>query len=215
MSVDGYIDDATPERLVLSGPEDLDRVDEVRADVDAILVGAGTVRADDPRLLLRSPERRAARVARGVAETPRRVVLSASGGVPADARLFTYVDDPAAEPPLVYTASGVAPGLRAALGGTAEVVAAGAEVTVPAVLADLADRGVERLLVEGGTAVHTLFLEADAVDEIHVAVAPFLVGDPAAPRFVGPGTFPQSSGRRMRLADIRAVGDIALLVYLA
>ena len=52
-SIDGYIDDASEQRLLLSNDEDLDRVDAVRASCDAILVGAGTVRRDDPRLLVR------------------------------------------------------------------------------------------------------------------------------------------------------------------
>jgi len=56
-SADGYLDDATPRRLILSGPADLDRVDEVRAGCDAILVGAQTVRTDNPRLLIRAPPR--------------------------------------------------------------------------------------------------------------------------------------------------------------
>ena len=64
-SLDGHIDDASPERLILSGAEDLDRVDVERAAVDAILVGAATIAADDPRLLVRSAERRAERVACG------------------------------------------------------------------------------------------------------------------------------------------------------
>ena len=65
MSVDGKIDGTGPERLLLSGPEDLDRVDELRASADSILVGANTVRRDNPRLLVRSPQRRAARTAAG------------------------------------------------------------------------------------------------------------------------------------------------------
>src|SRR5205823_1491727 len=67
MSVDGYLDDATDRRLILSNEADLDRVDGVRADSDAILVGANTIRRDNPRLLVRSPARRAQRVARGQA----------------------------------------------------------------------------------------------------------------------------------------------------
>ncbi|MGW3810445.1 RibD family protein, partial [Micromonospora sp. NPDC005113] len=64
-SIDGYIDDASDQRLLLSNADDLDRVDAVRASCDAILVGAGTVRRDDPRLLVRAAERRAERVAGG------------------------------------------------------------------------------------------------------------------------------------------------------
>ena len=54
VSADGYLDDAAPARLVLSSAADADRVDGVRAGVDAILVGAGTVRRDNPRLLVRA-----------------------------------------------------------------------------------------------------------------------------------------------------------------
>lgn len=79
VSLDGYLDDTTPERLLLSSPADFDRVDEVRASADAILIGAGTIRADNPRLLVNSAERRAARVAAGKPEYPLKVTVSASG----------------------------------------------------------------------------------------------------------------------------------------
>ena len=74
MSADGYLDDTSPQRLVLSGPEDLDRVDELRAGCDAILVGAGTVRADNPRLLVREASRRSERVRRGLPPDRKSVV---------------------------------------------------------------------------------------------------------------------------------------------
>ncbi|HRD64379.1 MAG TPA: dihydrofolate reductase family protein, partial [Nocardioides sp.] len=61
MSLDGFLDDASDERLLLSNDADFDRVDEVRAGADAILVGAATVRNDDPRLLVRHPDRVARR----------------------------------------------------------------------------------------------------------------------------------------------------------
>lgn len=84
ISLDGYLDDATDERLVLSNAADLDRVDAERAGVDAILVGANTIRNDNPRLSVRSPARRAAREAAGKPATPLKVILS-SREVPADA----------------------------------------------------------------------------------------------------------------------------------
>jgi riboflavin biosynthesis pyrimidine reductase/pyrimidine deaminase RibD-like protein len=84
ISLDGYLDDATDERLVLSNAADLDRVDSERAGVDAILVGANTIRRDNPRLSVRSPARRAAREAAGKLATPLKVILS-SRAVPPDA----------------------------------------------------------------------------------------------------------------------------------
>jgi riboflavin biosynthesis pyrimidine reductase/pyrimidine deaminase RibD-like protein len=89
-SADGYLDDATPDRLILSGPDDLDQVDELRAGCDAILVGANTVRKDRPRLQIRDPRRRAARRARGLPEQPLRVTLTASGDLPLDRSYLVY-----------------------------------------------------------------------------------------------------------------------------
>lgn len=193
VSLDGRIDDASSDRLVLSGPEDLDRVDEVRAGVDAILVGAGTVRADDPRLLVRSAQRRAARVARGLPETPLRVVLSGGGPLDPAARVFS-----GAAPTLVLTLGSPPGGI-----GAVEVAAV---TDLPAALALVHGRGVSRLLVEGGAGVHTAFLAAGLVDELHLAVAPLLVG--AGTPFVHPAGFPPE---RWRLAGVDTVGDVAVL----
>ena len=88
MSVNGCLDSAGPGRLVLSGGADLDRVDDERAGSDAIMVGAGTIRRDDPRLLIRSPERRAARAGRGQPEHPTGVTLTVSGDLDPRARFF-------------------------------------------------------------------------------------------------------------------------------
>ncbi|OSC66513.1 5-amino-6-(5-phosphoribosylamino)uracil reductase, partial [Streptomyces sp. 4F] len=88
VSLDGYLDDTGPDRLLLSSPADFDRVDEVRASVDAILVGAGTIRADNPRLLVNSAARRAARTAAGKAEYPLKVTVSATGELDPGARFW-------------------------------------------------------------------------------------------------------------------------------
>ncbi|TDD86424.1 deaminase [Actinomadura rubrisoli] len=210
MSVDGYIDDATPERLRLSSPADFDRVDAVRAGCDAILVGAGTVRADDPRLLIRSPARREKRAARGLPPDLTKVTLTWSGDLDPDARFFTT----GGSPKLVYAPTGAAGGLAVRLDGRAEVVDAGDPLTLGTVLGDLAARGVRRLMVEGGGGIHTLFLTSGMVDELQLVVAPFFIGDPSAPRFVGSGVFPQAPDRPMRLEEITRIGNLALLRFL-
>lgn len=211
-SLDGYIDDATPERLILSNAEDLDRVDAERAAADAILVGAATIAADDPRLLVRSAARRAERVARGVPPSPIKVTITRTGrGLDPAAQFFTAGDGLK----LVYVAevggpdagAGAAPvaaDLERRMAGLATVVVV---PDLPAVPADLAGRGVARLMVEGGTRTTTAFLTAGLVDELQVVIAPLVVGDAAAPRLaVAPVD-------RMELAEVRQLGDCALLVY--
>jgi 5-amino-6-(5-phosphoribosylamino)uracil reductase len=205
-SIDGFLDDASPRRLVLSTPADLDRVDEVRAGCDAILVGAGTVRADDPRLLVRSAHRRAARVGRGLPPSPAKVMLTSSGEVDPGAAFFTAGE---AER-IVYTTPGTADALRTRLGHAATVV--GAAPDLAAVLRDLQGRGVGRLLVEGGAAVHRAFLGGGHVDELQLVVAPFLLGDVRAPRLTGDGRFPPGDGRA-ELAEARRIDDVVLLRY--
>jgi 5-amino-6-(5-phosphoribosylamino)uracil reductase len=218
MSLDGYIDDRSGEPLRLSGDEDLDRVDELRAGCDAILVGAGTIRADNPVLLLRSRARRDARLARGATADPVRVVISASGNLDPAARFFTTGADR-----IIYVASAAATAVRGRLASAADVVAAdvvaadvvaaGDPPVLGTVLADLAARGVARLLVEGGTSLHTQFLAAGLADELVLAIAPFFIGDAAAPRFVQPGRFPWDAGHRARLTEVTRAGDMAVLRY--
>ena len=211
VSVDGYLDDASPRRLLLSNEEDFDRVDGVRASVDAILVGAGTLRADDPRLLVRSETRRRERVEAGLAASPIRVVVTGTGDIDPSARVFTV----GGAERIVYTTVAARPALAERLTEAATVVALGESIDLGAVLADLADRGVGRLLVEGGAMIHTRLLAAGLVDELRLAVAPFLIGDPAAPRFLGPAAYPYGPDNPLRLTEVDKIGDVAVLHYLA
>lgn len=209
LSIDGHIDDAAPERLVLSSAPDLDRIDELRAGCDAILVGAGTIRADDPRLVLRSAARRTARAARGLTPDPAKVTLTRSGDL--DPRAEFFIAGGGAK--YVYTAAVAVPDLRARLAGTIEVIDAGGALDLATILTDLAERGVCRLLVEGGSSVFTQFLAGGFADELSLVVAPFFVGDRGAPRMVTGGEFPWTSGRPARLTELSRIGDLAVLRY--
>jgi 5-amino-6-(5-phosphoribosylamino)uracil reductase len=209
MSIDGYIDDAKDTRLLLSNDADFDRVDAVRAGCDAILVGAHTIRRDNPRLLVRSRRRRDARVARGLPPSPTKVTLTTHGDLSPTAAFFTAGD----VDKIVYCASPAADKVRERLEGVATVVDAGDPVDLTRVLADLAGRRIGRLVVEGGSSTHTRFLTAGLADEAHLVVAPFFVGDSRAPRFVGDGEFPWNSHCRASLAEVQQIEDVVLLRY--
>jgi 5-amino-6-(5-phosphoribosylamino)uracil reductase len=114
---------------------------------------------------------------------------------------------------LVYCAREALAMTCARLGDVATVVDAGSPVELQRVSEDLHARGVRRLMVEGGGAVHTQMLTAGIADELQLVVAPFFVGEAAAPRFVGDGVFPWSVARRATLAEVRQIGDVALLRY--
>lgn len=208
VSLDGFLDDTGPERLLLSGPADFDRVDEVRASCDAILVGAGTLRADNPRLLVNSAERRAARVADGRPAYPLKVTVSGSGDLDPKAQFWHTGGEKA-----VYsTDEGArrAAGLLRGLPGV-DIVPTGPELDWRVLLEHLHDvRGVRRLMVEGGGRVHTQLVREGLADELQLAVAPLFVGQPDAPRLFGPGAYPPG---RMRLVETRPVGDVVLIRY--
>ncbi len=209
MSIDGYLGSAAPRRLELSNSADFDRVDAVRASCDAILVGANTVRTDNPRLLVRSKDRQQERTARGLPPSPIKVTVTERVELDPAADFFTTGD---AEK-LVYCASDGFGDARSRLGPVATVVDGGRRVRMRELSEDLGARGVERLMVEGGGTVHTQFLTNDLVDELQLVVAPFFVGDSRATRFVGDGRFPWNPGRRATLAGVRQIGDVVLLRY--
>ncbi len=209
MSIDGYLNGATEERLLLSNADDFDRVDEVRAESDAILVGATTVRMDNPRLLVRSAARRARRAARGLLPTPMKVTVTRGAQLDARADFFTTGD----VEKIVYCASSAVSYAKSRLGLVATVVDGGQPVDLEHMTQDLYKRGVNRLMVEGGGTIHTQFLTAGLVDELHLVVAPIFVGDSRARRFVSDGQFPWNPNRRATLAEVRQIGDVVLLRY--
>jgi 5-amino-6-(5-phosphoribosylamino)uracil reductase len=209
MSIDGYLGTGTQQRLMLSNDTDFDRVDSVRASCDAILVGASTIRADDPRLLVRSLARRQRRVERGLAPSPSKVTVTRTAWLDPSARFFTEGD----ADKLVYCAADTVAAARTRLGSAATVIDGGAHVDMFRLSQDLRARGVRRLMVEGGSTLLTAFLTASLADELQLAVAPFFVGDPAARRLVSDGRFPWNQDRRARLAEARPVGDVVLMRY--
>jgi 5-amino-6-(5-phosphoribosylamino)uracil reductase len=209
MSIDGYLDSATPRRLRLSNDSDFDRVDAVRASCDAILVGAATVRSDNPRLLVRSKRRRDERTGRGLPPSPIKVTVTERLELDPHADFFITGETEK----IVYCASPRAHDAHSRLGRVATVVDGGVPIEMRRISEDLGARGVRRLMVEGGGRVHTQFLTENLADELQLVVAPFFVGDSRAPRFVSDGRFPWNAGRRATLAEVRQIGDVVLLRY--
>ncbi|WP_370948731.1 RibD family protein [Amycolatopsis sp. cg5] len=206
VSVDGHIDDLSAVRFPLSNAEDFDCVDQIRAESGAILIGAETVRTDNPRLLVNCAERRSDRVASGRPEYPVKVTVTRSGALGRDLKFWHCGGRK-----LVYTTDSGQRQLD--LRDLADVVSLGESVDFGALLDDLGARGVDRLMVEGGASIHTAFLAAGLADEVRMAVAPMLIGQAAAPRFLQPAAFPGGPARRFHLEDVVKLGDVAVLRY--
>lgn len=208
-SVDGKLSTRRREQLRISGAEDFDRVDRIRAAADAVLVGVGTVLADDPHLTLDESDRRVERLRNGRPGDPARVVLDSTGRTPTDARIL----DDAATTYVIVSEAAAAERREALTDAGAEVLVAGEErVDVADAVGALADRGVDRLMVEGGGEVLFSCFEAGVVDELHVYVGSLVVGGRDAPTLADGEGFVDGFPR-LRLTDVERLDDGVVLSY--
>lgn len=159
ISQNGYIDDSSDQRLILSSEEDLHAIHELRASCDAILIGANTVRRDNPSLTARSDP----------PSYPTKVTITKSGDLPLTSNFFT--SGPAQK--LIYAPQSVHDKIIAE---NTELINL-AEMDLKDILADLKQRGFKRLLIEGGATIMNAVIEENLIDELRLAVAPITVDD--------------------------------------
>jgi len=194
MTLDGKIATHSGESKWISSEASRHRVQELRGRVDAVLVGAGTVRADDPLLTARV----------GGPRLPARVVVCGSGNLPADCQLTRTA---MAHPVLVYTAAPER--LLAWQTAGAEVIAVR---SIRGVLRDLGQRRFTNVLVEGGAGLLGSLFDAQAVDELEVYIAPMIVGGAAAPGPVaGQGVAMLNDALRFENMHYHSIGTDVLL----
>ncbi len=204
-TVDGKITSAAREHPRFASAADRRRMDRLRAEADAILVGAGTMRADDPPLHVRDLAMRRHRESLGKPPGLLRVLLTATGRIAGACRFF---EDSDGGPRIVATLDDAPLEALAACTGRAEVWRLGrAEVDLRELLRRLRLRGVERLLVEGGGETNWGLLRDDLVDEVHVTVAPALLGGRAAPTLLEGDGWAMGERRRLRLVSVDREGD--------
>ncbi|AFK19128.1 2,5-diamino-6-(ribosylamino)-4(3H)-pyrimidinone 5'-phosphate reductase [Haloferax mediterranei ATCC 33500] len=209
MSVDGKLSSRRREQIKISGDDDFARVDEIRADADAVLVGVGTVLADDPHLTLDDSALVSARASRGETDHPARVVADSRARTPTDARTL---DDEATTYVLV---SETAPEARRAdlEASGAEVVVAGEErVSFLAALEALEAHGIEQLMVEGGGEVIFSLFSDGLVDELSLYVGSMVIGGRDAPTLADGEGF-VADFPRLSLRDVERIDDGVLLTY--
>jgi diaminohydroxyphosphoribosylaminopyrimidine deaminase/5-amino-6-(5-phosphoribosylamino)uracil reductase len=203
-SLDGKIATKTGQSRWITGRKARDRVHRLRDRSQAIMVGSGTVHADNPLLNTRIPQ----------GHNPIRIIVDTDATTPTDAKLWS-VDSPV----IVATAKG------ADLGRIAELERAGAQVLVlprlegkvdlKALATALFAQGIVDVLVEGGATLAAAMARLQLVDKFHLFLAPLLIGDRAAPGSIGsPGWEKLASCPRFRLDSKEQIGeDLLLTLY--
>jgi len=201
MSADGKISTIERIQVRISDDIDFDRVDDLRAGSDAIIVGIGTVLSDDPSLTVKSDKRQKDRIKRGEDENPIRVVVDSRARTPINSDILKkgkgerilFVSEAAPEEDIK------------SLSSHAEVLVTGKdEVDLKEMLQKLGRRGVKRVMVEGGATLNWALLAGKLVDELYVYMGYFIMGGNDAPTLVdGEGYKVREEMPELELIDIQ------------
>jgi riboflavin-specific deaminase-like protein len=215
VSLDGKINPAPGHRkgpFVMSrGKEDFRRMRLVRAQADAILIGASNLRVDDPGLTL-APEEREQRRCAGRPEPARVVVTTRGDGIRPDAKMFDRANG---GPAYVVHAAVMPAATRERLAGVAQLVELGADaVPVDALLTWMRDGlGASTVVCEGGGVLVADLFAARAIDELYLTIVPRILGGAAAPTLAAGAGFDPDQIQDARLASLEQIGDELFLRY--
>ncbi len=181
MSADGKIATRERRQTRISGNLDFDRMDELRASSDAIMVGIGTVISDNPSLTVKSKDRKDKRRALGLSENPVRIVVDSMARTPLDADIFKK-----GEGKRIIAVSEIAPPDKVRkLSELADIICKGENnVDLVKLLFELKKRGINRLMVEGGATLNWGLISNELVDEVYTFVGNIIIGGKTAPTLV-------------------------------
>jgi len=207
MTADGKITSALREPPTFASRFDKKTMDRLRAEADAVVVGAGTLRADDPPFHVRDPEMKERRRSLHKADGLINVLVTASAAVDPASRFFSARH---AAGRIVATVEDADASRLARLAEVAEVWTVGrGRVDLPALLSRLKSRGIDRVVVEGGGELNWGFVRDGLIDELYVTVAPALLGGRNAPTPCEGEGLAMDDRRRLKLVSADVVdGEI-------
>ena len=209
MSADGKLSTKERRQVKISGMQDFNRVDRLKAGSDAVMVGIGTVLADDPSLTVKGEECRQHRLDRGAGEHPIRIVVDSRARIPLSAAILNK--GPGQR--IVAVAERADKKRIAALNGKADVIVAGKkEVDLAALMNELGTLGIQRIMVEGGGELIAGLIRAGLVDEIYTFVGNLIIGGRTAPTPAdGEGFLTEQEFPRLTLIETRRIESGVLL----
>lgn len=210
-TADGKIDTFERRGAAISSPRDRQRVDELRAGADAVMVGGRTLHDEDPRLTVKSEALRAARQQRGLPPNPAKVAVASRLDLKTDCRFLA--EGPARI--LLFTTPYTLPGqldmLRSL--GAQVYVRAGEQVDLSFALETLKQEGIDRLMVEGGATLNAALLQLGLVDELAVYVAPLIFAGVSAPTLAGGAGFTREQALALSLLRSEQWDDGGVLLH--
>lgn len=209
MSADGKLSTRERRQVKISGVQDFNRVDRLKAGCDAVMVGIGTVLADDPSLTVKGEECRSNRLKRGADEHPIRIVVDSSARIPLTASVLHKGSGKR-----IVAVSARAPKEKVAgLENLATVIVAGEDQVDLAKMMDaLGEMGIHRVMAEGGGTLIAGLIAADLVDEIYTFVGNIIIGGKDAPTLAdGDGFLREDEFCRLTLLEARKIEQGILL----
>ena len=196
-TLDGKITSSRREFPRYPSERDRDHMDELRARADALMVGVGTLRADDPVLQVRSESAKRSRTEAGKPEDLRIVIILGHGELPVEAKALQFEDGVGT---IVATLDGRAATLAPLLPGTTKIWELGRDsVNLTELMRRLAEEGVRSLLLEGGGELNAGMFRESLVDEINLTVCPCLLGGRDAPTFLEGEGWPMDDRQTLTL----------------
>jgi len=205
MTADGKIDTVERRGAKISSPDDWERVDRLRADHDAIMVGGRTLLGEDPRLTVKSPGLRAERLACGLDENPVKVGIVSEAKFSPESRFLTHGSGRV----VIFTTKRTSPEqITQLLEQDVEVYITGEQkVNLLKTMEKLWELGIEKLLVEGGGTLNSALIELGLVDEIHIYIAPLIFGGSAAPTLADGMGLTQDNPIQLKIQTVEVLDD--------
>jgi len=210
MSADGKLSTRERRQVKISGSQDFNRVDRLKAGSDAVMVGIGTVLADDPSLTVKGEECRQHRIDRGADENPVRIVVDSRARIPLKASILHKGSGRR----IVAVSEKADKKKIAELRELATVIVAGKkEVDLASLMDELGEMGIQRLMVEGGGQLIAGLIRAGLVDEIYTFIGNIIIGGSTAPTLAdGEGFIREEEFPRLTLIETRRI-ESGILVH--